>query len=148
MDDQIDAAIARYIGMPMSALDGVLNDDTITVAEHIAVKIIMDAITDGGSSMKLLVERIGGTPINKNLNINRDEKSLSIMKGMEELLGGSRDDLVREIESSSEDSEDIKEEPIETHIEEPDDGLPPMGLMMPLKPSETPLNALQTVSDK
>ena len=126
MNEKIDQALARFIDMKATELSS-LDEDSMTIAEKIALKIIMDALSNGGQSMKLLVERIGGTPINKNISVMRDEKSSSIISSLEELLGGSKKDAIKKISEQNKNSKkdnlilvDIPDM-IESHINSSDD---------------------------
>lgn len=134
MNEKIDEALMKFIDMKSEDLSS-LDEDTMTIAEKIALKIIMDALSEGGQSMKLLVERIGGTPINKNISVIRDEKSASMISSLEELLGGSRRDAMKAIADSSSSHKarnggsnsknnsllpDIPDDVIEAHIEHSD----------------------------
>lgn len=136
MDEKIDTALTRFIDMKSEDLSS-LDENSMTIAEKIALKIIMDALSDGGQSMKLLVERIGGTPINKNISVIRDEKSASMISSLEELLGGSRKDVMKSISGRDSGSNgrnsssngrkdslipDIPDSIIEAHIDDTDDG--------------------------
>lgn len=103
MNEKIDKALARFVDMKTTELSS-LDENSMTIAEKIALKIIMDALSNGGQSMKLLVERIGGTPINKNISVMRDEKSSSIISSLEELLGGSKRDAIKKISEQNKDS--------------------------------------------
>lgn len=103
MNEKIDKALARFVDMKTTELSS-LDENSMTIAEKIALKIIMDALSNGGQSMKLLVERIGGTPINKNISVMRDEKSSSIISSLEELLGGSKRDAIKKIQEQNKDS--------------------------------------------
>lgn len=103
MNEKIDQALARFVDMKTTELSS-LDENSMTIAEKIALKIIMDALSNGGQSMKLLVERIGGTPINKNISVMRDEKSSSIISSLEELLGGSKRDAIKKISEQNKDS--------------------------------------------
>lgn len=126
MNEKIDQALARFVDMKTTELSS-LDENSMTIAEKIALKIIMDALSNGGQSMKLLVERIGGTPINKNISVMRDEKSSSIISSLEELLGGSKRDAIKKISEQNKDSKkdnlilvDIPDM-IESHVNSSDD---------------------------
>ena len=136
MNEKIDEALMKFVDMSSSELS-LLDEDTMTIAEKIALKIIMDALSEGGQAMKLLVERIGGTPINKNISVIRDEKSASMISSLEELLGGSRKDAIKQISDSGSNGHhnarnggsnsknesllpDIQDDIIEAHIEHSD----------------------------
>ena len=126
MNEKIDQALARFVDMKAKELSS-LDEDSMTIAEKIALKIIMDALSNGGQSMKLLVERIGGTPINKNISVMRDEKSSSIISSLEELLGGSKRDAIKKISEQNIESKkdnlilvDIPDV-IESHVNSSDD---------------------------
>jgi len=136
MNEKIDEALVRFISMKSQDLSE-LEEDSMTIAEKIALKIIMEALSEGGQAMKLLVERIGGTPINKNISVIRDEKSASMISSLEELLGGSRKDAIKEISDSGSNGHhktrngssnskndsllpDIPDDVIEAHIEHSD----------------------------
>lgn len=126
MNEKIDQALARFVDMKAKELSS-LDEDSMTIAEKIALKIIMDALSNGGQSMKLLVERIGGTPINKNISVMRDEKSSSIISSLEELLGGSKRDAIKKISEQNIESKkdnlilvDIPDM-IESHVNSSDD---------------------------
>lgn len=134
MNEKIDEALMKFIDMRQEDLSS-LDEDAMTIAEKIALKIIMDALSEGGQSMKLLVERIGGTPINKNISVIRDEKSASMISSLEELLGGSRKEAMKAISDSNSSHKtrnggsnskndsllpDIPDDVIEAHIEHSD----------------------------
>lgn len=134
MNEKIDEALMKFIDMRQEDLSS-LDEDAMTIAEKIALKIIMDALSEGGQSMKLLVERIGGTPINKNISVIRDEKSASMISSLEELLGGSKKEAMKAISDSSSSNKtrnggsnskndsllpDIPDDVIEAHIEHSD----------------------------
>jgi len=127
MNEKIDEALVRFISMKSQDLSE-LEEDSMTIAEKIALKIIMEALSEGGSAMKLLVERIGGTPINKNISVIRNEKSASMISSLEELLGGSRKNAVKSISKHNSSSRsrkdslipDVPTTLIEAHIEHSD----------------------------
>lgn len=118
MNEMIDAALARMMTMTEDELDS-LDQASLTIADKIAISIIHEAFESGGSAMKLLVERVGGTPIAKNINVIKSEKSESIVHALEELLGGSHDDAVLAI-TADEDDDDVQQD-------SNDDGLLPKG---------------------
>lgn len=89
MNDQIDAALASLIAMKRSEIEQ-LDPATLTIAEQAAIRIIIDALDNGGNAMKLLVERVGGTAVQKNISINASVRQESITDRLAALLGGSR----------------------------------------------------------
>ena len=131
MNEKIDEALMKFIDMRQNDLSS-LDEDSMTIAETIALKIIMDALSEGGQAMKLLVERIGGTPINKNISVIRDEKSSSMISSLEELLGGSRKEAMKAISNGDKKRNggsnrreesllpDIPDNIVEAHIEPSD----------------------------
>ena len=92
MNDKIDAALARLIAMKRSEIEQ-LDTDTLTIAEQAAIRIIIDALDNGGNAMKLLVERVGGTAVQKNISINASVRQESITDRLAALLGGSRESI-------------------------------------------------------
>ena len=75
---------------------------TLTIAEQAAIRIIIDALDNGGNAMKLLVERVGGTAVQKNISINASVRQESITDRLAALLGGSR----KSIEAADADNDD------------------------------------------
>ena len=105
MNDQIDAALARLIAMKRSEIEQ-LDPATLTIAEQAAIRIIIDALDDGGNAMKLLVERVGGTAVQKNISINASVRQESITDRLAALLGGSR----KSIEAADADNDDYDDD--------------------------------------
>ena len=70
MDGQIDEALSRFVGLTRHELELVREDDSRPAAELVAAQIILKAL-DGESDgiMKLLVERVGGKAVQKQLSI-------------------------------------------------------------------------------
>lgn len=101
MNDKIDASLARLITMKRSEIEQ-LDPDTLTIAEQAAIRIIIDALDNGGNAMKLLVERVGGTAVQKNISINASVRQESITDRLAALLGGSR----KSIEAADADNDD------------------------------------------
>ena len=117
MNEMIDAALARMMIMTEDELDS-LDSASLTIADRIAISIIHEAFENGGSAMKLLVERVGGTPIAKNINVIKNEKSESIVHALEELLGGSHADAVMSI--TADDDDDCKDKDNQSDIDDSD----------------------------
>lgn len=88
MDSQIDDALRKLIGLTRHELELVLEDDDRPVAELVAAQLILKAL-DGESdgAMKLLVERVGGKAIQKQLSITANAGSDAASK-LAQLLGG------------------------------------------------------------
>ena len=122
MNEMIDMALARMMAMTEDELDS-LDSSSLTIADRIAISIIHEAFENGGSAMKLLVERVGGTPIAKNISVIKNERSESIVHAIEDILGGSHDDAVLAI-TADEDEDDDKDEQSDS---DDDDGLLPKG---------------------
>lgn len=115
MNDQIDAALARLITMKRSEIEQ-LDPATLTIAEQAAIRIIIDALDNGGNAMKLLVERVGGTAVQKNISINASVMQESITDRLAALLGGSR----KSIEAADSDNDDDDDD--DSDAEVVDDG--------------------------
>lgn len=105
MNDQIDSALARLIAMKRSEIEQ-LDPATLTIAEQAAIRIIIDALDNGGNAMKLLVERVGGTAVQKNISINASVRQESITDRLAALLGGSR----KSIEAADADNDDYDDD--------------------------------------
>lgn len=93
MDGQIDEALSRFVGLTRHELELVLEDDSRPAAELIAAQIILKAL--GGESdgiMKLLVERVGGKAVQKQLSITAQAGSDAASK-LAAILGGSGREL-------------------------------------------------------
>lgn len=115
MNDQIDAALARLIAMKRLEIEQ-LDPATLTIAEQAAIRIIIDALDNGGNAMKLLVERVGGTAVQKNISINASVRQESITDRLAALLGGSR----KSIEAADADNDDYDDD--DSDAEVVDDG--------------------------
>ena len=89
MDSQIDDALSRFIGLTRHELELIREDDNRPAAELVAAQIILKAL-DGESdgTIKLLVERVGGKAIQKQLSITAQAGSDAASK-LASLLGGS-----------------------------------------------------------
>lgn len=100
MNDAIDSALAKFIGFKKNDLDSI-DMDTLTIAERIAISMILESLEKGGNATKLVVERVGGTAVSKNINLNGNmsAKSDDLVGRLATLLGGSRDELVSEREA-------------------------------------------------
>ncbi len=68
--DNIDDALAFYVSKRRGDLVELLDSPELTVAELAAIKIILEALEDGGRAMQLLVERTGGKAVQRNLSIS------------------------------------------------------------------------------
>lgn len=90
MDSQIDEALSRFVGLTRHDLELVMEDDSRPAAELVAAQIILKAL-DGESDgiMKLLVERVGGKAIQKQLSITAQAGSGAAAKLAAMLGGGS-----------------------------------------------------------
>ena len=88
MDNQIDDALRKLIGLTRHEIELVLEDDSRPVAELVAAQLILKAL-DGESdgAMKLLVERVGGKAIQKQLSITAQAGADAASK-LAQLLGG------------------------------------------------------------
>ena len=125
MNEMIDSALARMMTMTEDELNS-LDTASLTIADRIAISIIHEAFENGGSAMKLLVERVGGTPIAKNINVIKNERSESIVHALEDLLGGSHADAVLSI--TAEDDDEDKDDDVQSNSDKNDDcGLLPKG---------------------
>lgn len=67
--NNIDDALAYYVGRKKSELVELLETADLTVAELSAIKIILEALEDGGRAMQLLVERTGGKAVQRALSV-------------------------------------------------------------------------------
>lgn len=105
MNDKIDESLARLIAMKRSEIEQ-LDPATLTIAEQAAIRIIIDALDNGGNAMKLLVERVGGTAVQKNISINASVRQESITDRLAALLGGSR----KSIEAADADNDDTDDD--------------------------------------
>jgi len=119
MNDQIDSALARLITMKRSEIEQ-LDPATLTIAEQAAIRIIIDALDNGGNAMKLLVERVGGTAVQKNISINASVRQESITDRLAALLGGSRKSI--EAADADNDDDDDDDDDDDSDAEIVDDG--------------------------
>ena len=87
MDSAIDEALSRFVRLKRSVLASMLDDDGLTVAELAAVKIILEALDEGGPAMRLLVERTGGKAVQKQLSITA-KAGADAASRLAALLGG------------------------------------------------------------
>lgn len=88
MDSQIDEALSRFVGLTRHELELVLEDDSRPVAELVAAQLILKALEgESDGAMKLLVERVGGKAIQKQLSITAQAGSDAASK-LAALLGG------------------------------------------------------------
>jgi len=67
--ESIDEALNFYVGKRRSELVSLLESPELTVAELAAIKIILEALEEGGRAMQLLVERTGGRAVQRQLSI-------------------------------------------------------------------------------
>ena len=89
MDSQIDDSLSRFVGLTRHELELVLEDDSRPAAELIAAQLILKALSgESDGAMKLLVERVGGKAIQKQLSITANAGSYAASK-LAALLGGS-----------------------------------------------------------
>lgn len=88
MDSAIDDALRRLIGLTRHELELVLEDDDRPVAELVAAQLILKALEgESDGAMKLLVERVGGKAVQKQLSITAQAGSDAASK-LAALLGG------------------------------------------------------------
>ena len=88
MDSQIDDALRRLIGLRRHELELVLEDDDRPVAELVAAQLILKALEgESDGAMKLLVERVGGKAVQKQLSITAQAGADAASK-LAQLLGG------------------------------------------------------------
>lgn len=90
MDSKIDEALSRFVGLTRHELELVREDENRPAAELVAAQIILKAL-DGESDgiMKLLVERVGGKAIQKQLSITAQAGSDAAAKLAAMLGSGS-----------------------------------------------------------
>ena len=89
MDSQIDDALRQLIGLTRHELELVLEDDDRPVAELVAAQLILKALEgESDGAMKLLVERVGGKAVQKQLSITAQASSGAASK-LAAMLGGS-----------------------------------------------------------
>ena len=89
MDSQIDDALRQLIGLTRHELELVLEDDDRPVAELVAAQLILKALEgESDGAMKLLVERVGGKAVQKQLSITAQAGSDAASK-LAAMLGGS-----------------------------------------------------------
>lgn len=90
MDSQIDNALRKLIGLTRHELELVLEDDSRPVAELVAAQLILKALEgESDGAMKLLVERVGGKAVQKQLSITAQAGSDAAAKLAAMLGGGS-----------------------------------------------------------
>ena len=90
MDSQIDDALRRLIGLTRHDLELVLEDDDRPVAELVAAQLILKALEgESDGAMKLLVERVGGKAVQKQLSITAQAGSDAASRLAAMLGGGS-----------------------------------------------------------
>lgn len=89
MDSAIDDALSRLIGLTRHELELMREDDDRPAAELVAVQIILKALEgESDGAMKLLVERVGGKAVQKQLSITAQAGSDAAIK-LAAMLGGS-----------------------------------------------------------
>lgn len=89
MDSQIDDALRKLIGLTRHELELVLEDDDKPVAELVAAQLILKALEgESDGAMKLLVERVGGKAVQKQLSITAQAGSDAASR-LAAMLGGS-----------------------------------------------------------
>lgn len=89
MDSAIDDALSRLIGLTRHELELMREDDDRPAAELVAVQIILKALEgESDGAMKLLVERVGGKAVQKQLSITAQAGSDAASK-LAAMLGGS-----------------------------------------------------------
>jgi hypothetical protein len=118
MNDKIDASLARLIAMKRSEIEQ-LDPATLTIAEQAAIRIIIDALDNGGNAMKLLVERVGGTAVQKNISINTSVRQESITDRLAALLGGSRKSI-EAADADNYDNDDDTDDDYNANVEDDD----------------------------
>lgn len=89
MPSPIDDALADMISLYPEDLDA-MRPEGMTMAQQAARKIIEDAISEGGASMKLLVERLGGTAAGKNSSTSVSGEAIA--EKLAKALGGDGED--------------------------------------------------------
>lgn len=89
MDSQIDEALSRFVGLTRHEIELVLEDDGRPVAELVAAQLILKALSgESDGAMKLLVERVGGKAIQKQLSITA-QAGYDAASKLAAMLGGS-----------------------------------------------------------
>lgn len=89
MDSAIDDALSRFIGLTRHELELMREDDDRPAAELVAVQIILKALEgESDGALKLLVERVGGKAVQKQLSITAQAGSDAASR-LAAMLGGS-----------------------------------------------------------
>ena len=90
MDSQIDESLSRFVGLTRHELELVMEDDSRPAAELVAAQIILKALSgESDGALKLLVERVGGKAVQKQLSITAQAGSDAASRLAAMLGGGS-----------------------------------------------------------
>lgn len=100
MDNRIDGALSEMVGMTEAELVNRAEDKNAPGYQRIAAKITLSALyEDGvGGATKLLVDRIGGRAVAKNLNLSASVKEDEAKARLQRMLsaaaqiGGGKND--------------------------------------------------------
>ena len=91
MDNRIDGALSTMAGLTEAELVDRASDKTAPGYERIAAKITLSALSEDGvgDATKMLVDRLGGRAVAKNLNLSASVKEDEAKARLQQMLSAA-----------------------------------------------------------